>query len=91
MRGKLHCWTQANSGKVKRIRNNPSVRLAICDARGHVKGDWVEATGIVLAGSDATEAQARQMRAKYGLRFLAFQVLPRLRGSQPIVIEFAPA
>ena len=31
------------------------------------------------------------MRAKYGLKFRAFRVLPRLRRSQPIVIEFAPA
>ena len=54
--GKLHCWTQANSGKVKRIRNNPRVRLAICDASGRVQGDWVEATGKVLDSSDAVKA-----------------------------------
>ena len=40
--GKLYVITEGHSWKVKRIRNNPRVRIAQSDARGNVQGDWVE-------------------------------------------------
>lgn len=47
--------TEADSGKVKRIRNNPKVTLQPCDMRGKVRegSDIVEATAEVLIGPDA--------------------------------------
>lgn len=47
--------TEAGSGKVKRIRNNPEVTLQPCDMRGNVKAgtDVVRATAEVLIGDDA--------------------------------------
>ena len=47
--GKLYVWTVDNSGKVKRIRNNPRVRIAVSDAKGAPKSEWVEAQAQVLA------------------------------------------
>lgn len=41
--GVLYVRTLARSGKVKRVRNNPHVRVAACDARGNLKGAWLEA------------------------------------------------
>ena len=41
--GKLYVWTVGDSGKVKRIRNNGRVRIAVSDSRGTPKSDWVEA------------------------------------------------
>lgn len=35
----LYVRTIANSGKVKRVRNNPQVQVAVCDARGNLLGD----------------------------------------------------
>ena len=40
--GFIYFRTDSKSGKVKRIRNNPQVRIAPCDIRGNVKGDWFE-------------------------------------------------
>ena len=34
----LYIYTIADTGKVKRIRNNPRVRIAPCDMRGNVTG-----------------------------------------------------
>lgn len=85
---KLFCWTLGNSGKVKRIRANPRVRLTPCDAAGKIKGDWVAAQGRVLQHPAEIGAQARRMRRKYGLKFLPFRILPYLRGTKPAVIEF---
>lgn len=47
--------TEATSGKVKRIRNNPQVTLQPCDMRGKVRDDTavVRATAEVLVGVDA--------------------------------------
>jgi PPOX class probable F420-dependent enzyme len=47
--------TEATSGKVKRIRNNPKVTLQPCDMRGKVRegSDIVDATAEVLMGDEA--------------------------------------
>ena len=85
---RLYCWTQADSGKVKRIRNNPRVKLANCDARGKILGDWVDAEGQVRANRSDVKQQARRMRAKYGWKFLFFRYLSGWRGASPVAIEF---
>ncbi|EME22153.1 PPOX class F420-dependent oxidoreductase [Rhodococcus triatomae] len=63
---RLLMWTVTDSWKVKRIRRDPRVTVAPCDARGKAKGDAVEARAEILdlAGSD----RARDAIAKrYGV------------------------
>ena len=55
----LYVMTGAESGKVKRIRNNPHVELAPCDARGRLKGDVVAATVAILDADGTEEGSAR--------------------------------
>ncbi len=55
----LYVYSTGDSGKAKRIRNNPRVRVAPCDMRGNVSGDWVDARVEILQG----EAAATGMRA----------------------------
>lgn len=50
---KLYVYTIGVSGKVKRIRSNPQVRIAPCDMRGNVKGEWVPARVEILSGREA--------------------------------------
>jgi len=50
---KLYVYTIGVSGKVKRIRNNPRVRIAPCDMRGRVLGEWVEARAEIVTGEEA--------------------------------------
>jgi uncharacterized protein len=50
---KLYVHTIGNMGKVKRIRNNGRVRMAPCDMRGNVRGEWVEARASILTGEEA--------------------------------------
>src|SRR5260370_29198678 len=47
---KLYVYTIGVSGKVKRARNNPRVRIAPCDMRGNVLGEWVEARAEIVTG-----------------------------------------
>ena len=50
---KLYVYTIGVSGKVKRIRNNASVRIAPCSMRGDVQGDWVRARAEIVSGAEA--------------------------------------
>ena len=51
---RLYAYTIGNSGKVKRIRNNGRVRIAPCDMRGNVLGEWMEARAEIITGNEAT-------------------------------------
>ncbi|MGI0038027.1 MAG: PPOX class F420-dependent oxidoreductase, partial [Nitrososphaera sp.] len=64
--GVLYVRTAISTGKFKRVRNNPAVRIAPCDIRGNVKGGWVSAEARVAPTEDADEAY-RLLRKKYGM------------------------
>lgn len=49
----LYVYTELNAGKVKRIRNNSSVRVAPCNIRGKLKGEWTPATARLVNGAEA--------------------------------------
>jgi PPOX class probable F420-dependent enzyme len=63
---KLYVYTIGVSGKVKRIRNNGRVRIAPCNARGKVLGDWVEARAEIL----------RDAQAEHGMQLLNKKYMP---------------
>lgn len=50
--GRLLVQTDAGSYKVKRIRRNPSVTVALCSARGRPRGDAVAAHAELLPDSE---------------------------------------
>lgn len=63
---KLYVYSTADSGKAKRIRNNPRVRIAPCDLRGKLLGDWMEARAEIVTGAEAD----------YGMRLLNRKYIP---------------
>ena len=67
--------TEVDSGKVKRIRNNPSVTLQPCNLRGKVTADSavVTATADVLLGADARPV-IKAVRRKYRVAILLLDV-----------------
>lgn len=56
--------TEAGSGKVKRIRNNPQVGVQPCSARGVVAPDAPSVTGTARLLDDDGTAQARELLAR---------------------------
>ena len=50
---KLYAYSTGDSGKAKRTRNNPRVRVAPCDVRGKVLGEWIDAIITVVSGEEA--------------------------------------
>ena len=51
---RLYAYTIGNSGKVKRIRNNGQVRIAPCDMRGNLLGEWMDARAEIVSGAEAS-------------------------------------
>ena len=87
--GILYVYSEAASGKVKRIRNNPRVRVAPCDARGRLKGDWMEATARLLDGEDALRADDL-LNAKYGWQKRLLGFFARFRPHPRAYIAITP-
>ncbi|MDI6857757.1 MAG: PPOX class F420-dependent oxidoreductase [Dehalococcoidia bacterium] len=75
----LYVWTVGDSGKVKRIRNNPRVNIAPCKRFGKVTGEWVPAQASVDASDAAVRHVEALLRRKLGLEFAVFRLVDRLR------------
>lgn len=61
---KLYVYSTADSGKAKRIRNNGHVRVAPCDMRGKLLGEWIEARAEIVNGQEAQNGM-RLLNKKY--------------------------
>jgi len=80
-----------NAGKVKRIRNNPAVRINPCGMQGELFGKWVSANAHLADNTEAEIAEAF-LDAKYGERrreFMRQNPLPPERRAY-LVIYVAP-
>jgi uncharacterized protein len=64
----LYIYTIGETGKVKRIRNNPRVRIAPCDMRGNVTGEFVEARAEILSGVAAAHGTQLLNRKYFPLK-----------------------
>jgi len=83
---RLYIYCLADAGKVKRIRNNPKARIAPCDIRGRVKGEWVDATARLETG-DGMKLGHDALNRKYGLMKRVGNFFSRLQGKKHAVIS----
>jgi PPOX class probable F420-dependent enzyme len=83
----LYVYTEADSWKVKRIRNNPQVRVAVCNIRGQVKGPWFEGTASFIEGAERLAAD-RLLDRKYFLKVI-FNFLTRIHRHERAMIRIA--
>lgn len=88
--GVLYIYSLANAGKVKRIRNNPRVRVTPCDIRGNPRGEWVEGRARILDAAGDEHAH-RLLDKKYGwvkkLGSLYSKLMKRQRSSIAIELD----
>lgn len=75
----LYIWTQADSGKAKRIRNNGVVNIAPCTASGDLLGEWIPARAQANDSASAIQHVKNLMGKKYGVMFHIFSFLGKLR------------
>jgi uncharacterized protein len=78
----LYIWTQADSGKAKRVRNNSVVNVAPSRGDGAVLGEWSPASASRDDSPEAVEKVRGFFAKKYGFAFHAFALLGKLRKAQ---------
>ena len=76
----LLVWTEAGSGKAKRIRNDGTVRVAPSTGSGQPLGEWLPAHAQADESPDTIQHLEKLMKKKYGIMFNVFGFLGRLRG-----------
>ena len=81
----FYVYSEADAGKVKRIRNNPKVRVAPCSVRGQVRGEWVDGVARICSGDEAQLGQ-QLLRRKYGWQKRIGDFFSRLLGHKQAVL-----
>lgn len=76
--------TKSSTGKIKRLRNNPKIRISPCDFRGKVKGKWLN--GLATLKTPDEYPQIINLRnKKYGFRTKLVSLFTRGKGSLIII------
>lgn len=97
--GRLLVETDADSYKVKRIRRDPHVRMALCDARGRVRGLAVDAEAEILPDTERGRVErllARKYRIDRFTVYPLYRLVTRLRGrasntrEPPVTLAITP-
>jgi PPOX class probable F420-dependent enzyme len=86
----FYIYTRPAFGKVKRIRNNPKVRIAPCNFRGDLRGEWVDARARFCEGAEAEHGQ-KLLRRKYGLMKIIGDLFNKLKRTGQVVIAIEAA
>jgi PPOX class probable F420-dependent enzyme len=85
----FYVYTEADSWKVRRIRNNPRVRVAVCNIRGAIKGRWLDATASLVEGDERLAAD-KLLDRKYFLKKI-FNFLTRINRHKRAMIKIETA
>ena len=79
----LYVRTSDDTGKYKRVRNNPSVQIAPCNMRGSVKGNWVKGEASIADEEEKIKA-FKMLEKKYGIIYKMTRMF--LSGKNYVVI-----
>ncbi len=77
---KLYAFTEADSGKVKRLRNSTRTQVARCSARGKLLGDWADARAQIVQDAATIETAYQALHEKYGWQMKLTDLVSRLTG-----------
>ncbi len=80
--GVLYVHTDDSTGKVKRIRRNPKVRVAPSHFRGKPKADYIEARAELETSPGTVEEYRSQIYKKYGFQGTFTRFLQRFSRSK---------
>jgi PPOX class probable F420-dependent enzyme len=78
--GRLYVFSEGDAGKVKRLRANPSIRVAACNVRGRVKGAWFDGRARRVDDPERIAAAYRALRRKYGWQMRVADFFSKLTG-----------
>jgi PPOX class probable F420-dependent enzyme len=78
--GHFYVFTAAGSGKIKRLKNDPRIRVAPCGPRGRVRGEWIDGRARRIDDSATERAAYTALLAKYGWQMRVLNFFSRLSG-----------
>jgi PPOX class probable F420-dependent enzyme len=86
---KIYVWTTKDSGKVKRIRNNPTVQIVPSTRPGRSLGPIVTASARILSVTEQIEARSLTDR-QFGWLKNFFGLIWHLQGREQVYLEITP-
>lgn len=87
--GRFYVNSERDVWKIKRIRNNPRVRVAPCNSRGKPLGPAVTGTARIIERADGAAAEAA-IAANYGTGRKLFEGVAHRLDVDNVYIEVAP-
>lgn len=87
---KLVIYTNLDSGKVKRIRNNGKVQVAPCKVNGEVTGNYIDARARIITDPEEDKQGLAAIMGKHPFVINAFEIINRLRGKKMVRIAVEP-
>ena len=76
----FYVFSAGEAGKVKRIKNISLVKVAICNVRGDLIGDWLEAEAELVDKEESIRLAYSHFQRKYGLTIKVFDFFSKLFG-----------
>jgi hypothetical protein len=83
----IYVQTMANSGKVKRIRNDGGVNIAPCKVDGKLVGTWIPAHAREVTDPEVSTTVNRLLDRKYGLLKKMFENQRAHSGGKDTILE----
>jgi PPOX class probable F420-dependent enzyme len=80
----IYVVTKENTGKVKRLKYNGDVRIATCNFRGKITGDWIHGQAR-LVSSDEQEEVIKKRNKKYGFKATLANLFTRGKGNYAVI------
>jgi PPOX class probable F420-dependent enzyme len=79
--GKHYVFSEAKAGKVKRLKNNPAVKIALCDVRGKLLNEqWLLGEARVVTQPELVKQAYRSFTNKYGWIMRLTNLLSKMTG-----------
>ena len=75
----IYVVTRDKTGKIKRLRNNQQVKIATCNFKGKIKGQWISGTAKILT-EEQTQDAVKWREKKYGLMAKIAKFLSKGKG-----------
>ena len=78
--GSYYLFSASQAGKMKRLRNSAAARIAPCDGRGTLLGDWTDAHAHRVESVEEERKAYRLLMKKYGWQMRITNFFSRLTG-----------
>jgi uncharacterized protein len=88
--GKLYVRSEANAAKMRRIANDPRVRVAPCTLRGKPLGPPADGHARVLDAAVEEQRAEATLRANYGLGRRLYEGVGSTLGVDTAYLEITP-